>query len=54
MKQKVSKFAGKFSKREWLKKMYEAIDAILDSIIGAAGGAGGVVKEFKAALSALT
>jgi len=39
--------------REWFKKIVEAIDAVLDSLIDAAGGAGGLVKEFKDALRAL-
>lgn len=42
-----------FSIREWFKKMVDAIDAILDSLIDAAGGAGGLIKEFKDAISAL-
>lgn len=47
------KVKGQFSIREWFKKLVEAIDAILDSLIDAAGGAGGLIKEFKDALSAL-
>jgi hypothetical protein len=39
--------------REWFKKIVEAIDAVLDSLIEAAGGAGGLIKEFKDALRAL-
>jgi hypothetical protein len=39
--------------REWFKKVVEAIDAVLDSLIEAAGGAGGLIKEFKDALRAL-
>jgi hypothetical protein len=39
--------------REWFKKMVEAIDAVLDSLIEAASGAGGLIKEFKDALRAL-
>jgi hypothetical protein len=42
-----------FSVREWLKQIFEAIDAILDSVIHAAAGAGGLIKEFKDALAAL-
>jgi hypothetical protein len=42
-----------FSVRDWFKKVIEAIDAILDSLIEAAGGAGGMIKEFKDILSAL-
>ena len=41
------------SVREWLKKIIAAIDAVLDSLISAAGGTGGVIKEFKDALAAL-
>jgi hypothetical protein len=44
---------GQFTIREWLKRMFDAIDAILDSLIDAAGGIGAVIKEFKDALSAL-
>jgi hypothetical protein len=44
---------GQFTIREWLKRMFEAIDAILDSLIDAAGAVGAVIKEFKDALSAL-
>jgi hypothetical protein len=39
--------------REWLKKIVDAIDAVLDSLMHAATGWGGVVKEFKDALRAL-
>ena len=39
--------------RGWFKRIVDAIDAILDSLIEAAGGAGGLIKEFKDALSAL-
>jgi hypothetical protein len=39
--------------REWLKKIVDAIDAVLDSLIAAAAGAGGLIKEFKDALRAL-
>jgi len=42
-----------FSIRDWFKKIVDAIDAILDSLIDAAGGAGGLIKEFKDALSSL-
>jgi hypothetical protein len=41
------------SVRAWFRKVVEAIDAILDSLIDAAGGAGGLIKEFKHALMAL-
>jgi len=44
---------GQFSIREWLKQIFDAIDAILDSVIHAAGGVGGLIMEFKEALSAL-
>lgn len=44
---------GQFTIREWLKRMFDAIDAILDSLIDAAGAIGSVIKEFKDALSAL-
>jgi hypothetical protein len=47
-------FARKqFRIRDWFKRIIEAIDALLDSLIHAAGGVGGLVKEFKDALSAL-
>ncbi len=39
--------------REWFARIIDAIDAILDSLIDAAGGAGGLIKEFKDALRAL-
>ena len=39
--------------REWLRRAIDAIDALLDSLIAAAGGAGGLIKEFKDALRAL-
>jgi hypothetical protein len=42
-----------FTIRGWFKQVCEAIDAILDSLIQAAGGVGGGIKEFKDALSAL-
>ena len=44
---------GQLSMREWLKRMFDAIDAIPDSLIDAAGGIGAVIKEFKDALSSL-
>lgn len=47
------KVKGKLTVRAWFKKMCEAIDAILDSLIEAAGAIGAVMKEFKDALSAL-
>jgi hypothetical protein len=37
----------------WFKQMTEAIDAILKSLTGAAGGIGGVLEEFKDTMSAL-
>lgn len=45
---------GQFGIRDWFKRVVDAIDAILDSLIDAAGGIGGIIKEFKDALSALT
>lgn len=39
--------------RDWLKRVIEAIDAILESLVDAAGGLGGIIKEFKDSLSAL-
>ncbi|UGB44643.1 hypothetical protein LQ772_11655 [Frateuria edaphi] len=45
--------SGLGRERKWFKKMVDAIDAILDSLIAAAGGAGGLIKEFKDALRAL-
>jgi hypothetical protein len=44
---------GHLNVREWFKRICDAIDAVLDSLIQAAGGVGGVIKEFKDALSAL-
>ena len=44
---------GELSVRAWFKKVIDAIDSILDSLIDAAGGAGGLIKEFKDALAAL-
>ncbi|MDP9178248.1 MAG: hypothetical protein M3O61_11265 [Gemmatimonadota bacterium] len=44
---------GKVSVRGWFRQMVDAIDAVLDSLVNAAGGAGGLLKEFKDALSAL-
>ena len=41
------------SARDWFKKIIDAIDAILDSLIDAASGVGGIIKEFKDALAAL-
>jgi hypothetical protein len=43
---------GQFTVRTWLKQMFDAIDVILDSMIQACG-TGGLIKEFKDALSAL-
>jgi hypothetical protein len=42
-----------FSVRSSFKKLMDAIDALLDSIIDAAGGAEGVIKEFKDTLGSL-
>ena len=44
---------GQFSVREWFKRVVEAINAILKSLSEATGGAGGIIIEFKDALSAL-
>jgi len=44
---------GQSTIREWFRRMIEAIDAALDSLISAAGGVGGLIKEFKDALYAL-
>lgn len=44
---------GQFSIREWFRKIIEAIDAALGSLIDAAAGIGGLLKEFKDALLAL-
>jgi hypothetical protein len=35
------------------RSLFEAIDALLDSLIDAAGGAGGLIKEFKDTMMAL-
>lgn len=48
-----STIQDQFKVRPWLKQMFEAIDAVLDSLIDAAGGSGGLIKEFKDVLSAL-
>lgn len=40
--------------RGWFQRATAAIDAILDSLIQAAEGAGGLIKEFKDMLSALS
>jgi hypothetical protein len=42
-----------FTIRGGFKRVIEAIDAHLESLIAATGGAGGVIKEFKDALVAL-
>lgn len=39
--------------RAWFQRAAAAIDAILDSLIQAAGGTGGLIKEFKDMLAAL-
>ena len=44
---------GKLPIREWFKKIIDAIDSILDSLIDAAGGVGWIIKEFKDALKSL-
>lgn len=48
-----NRFTVHRSLKAWFKRMIDAIDAILDSLIDAAGGAGGLIKEFKDSLSAL-
>jgi hypothetical protein len=48
-----NRFSGQFSVSEWLKKIIDAIDAALDSLVEAAGGVGGLIKEFKDALASL-
>ena len=42
-----------FSIRAWFKKLIDAIGDLLDSLIDAAGGAGGLIKELKDALGSL-
>ena len=42
-----------FSVRSSFKKLIDAIDALLDSLIEAAGGAGGMIKEFKDSIGSL-
>ena len=44
---------GNLTVRAWFKKICEAIDAVLDSLIEAAGAIGAAIKEFKDALVAL-
>lgn len=44
---------GQVGMRRWFKQTADAIDVILGSLVDAAGGAGGIIKEFKDALSAL-
>jgi hypothetical protein len=39
--------------RDWLRRILTAIDALLDSIIDAAGGVGGLIRGFKDSLAAL-
>src|SRR5688572_1497202 len=48
-----SRMKGQFTVRAGFKRVIEAIDAHLESLIAASGGIGGVVKEFKDALLAL-
>lgn len=45
--------SDQFSVRGWFQRIVAAIDVLLDSLIDAAGGAGGLIKEFKDALGAL-
>lgn len=40
-------YSAKGYMREWFYRMCEAIDAVLDSLIDAAVGIGGAIKEFK-------
>lgn len=47
------RLSDQFSVRGWFQRIVAAIDALLDSLIDAAGGAGGLIKEFKDALGAL-
>ena len=44
---------GQVGIRRWFKQTAEAVDVILGSLVDAAGGAGGIIKEFKDALLAL-
>jgi hypothetical protein len=44
---------GTVSVRGWFKQMVDAIDAVLDSLLEAAGAVGALLKEFKDALGAL-
>lgn len=44
---------GELSIRNWFKKLIDAIDALLDSLIDATGGVGALIKEFKDALGSL-
>lgn len=47
------RLSDQFSVRGWFQRIVAAIDALLDSLIDATGGAGGLIKEFKDALGAL-
>jgi hypothetical protein len=47
------RLSDQFSVQGWFQRIVAAIDALLDSMIDAAGGAGGLIKEFKVALGAL-
>lgn len=47
------RLSDQFSVRGWFQRIVAAIDALLDSLINAALGAGGLIKEFKDALGAL-
>ncbi len=47
------RLSGQFTVRGWFQRIVAAIDALLDSLIDATGGAGGLIKEFKDALGAL-
>lgn len=47
------RLSERFTVRGWFQRIVAAIDALLDSLIAATGGAGGLIKEFKDALGAL-
>jgi hypothetical protein len=47
------RWRGKLTVSSGFRSVLEAVDAILDSLISAAGGTGGAIKEFKDAIMAL-
>lgn len=47
------RMSDQFTVRGWFQRIVAAIDALLDSLIDATAGAGGLIKEFKDALGAL-